>query len=112
MDRLEMARLAVQGAEGFRVYAGEIERGGSSFTIDTIAALKQENPDGLLTLLIGADQLPKLHTWRRIGEILTAARIAVLGRPNSHIPSELLEQTLGPQTAEEGGALAGACAPP
>ncbi len=99
-DRLAMVRLAIQGVEGFRVYAGELERGGTSFTIDTIEVLHQENPGHQFTLLIGADQLPKLHTWHRVADILAQVQVAVLGRPDAEISIPQLENALGMATAQ------------
>jgi nicotinate-nucleotide adenylyltransferase len=99
-DRIAMARLAVDGIPGFQVCTREIERGGTSYTIDTVEALQQQDPDRRFTLLIGADQLPKLHTWHRVQELLAMVGVAVLGRLTSTIIEHLLEENLGPATAE------------
>ncbi|HUO09341.1 MAG TPA: nicotinate (nicotinamide) nucleotide adenylyltransferase [Phycisphaerae bacterium] len=72
-DARELARGEAQGKSG----------GGPSYTIDTLESLRAENPADRLTLLIGQDQLPKLHTWHRIGELVDMIEIAVLGRPSA-----------------------------
>src|SRR5262249_51402546 len=82
--RLAMLQLAVENAPHFAVDSRELNRLGPSYTADTLDQLQQENPSTRFTLLIGADQLPKFHTWVRVQDILkqTPTRdIAILGRP-------------------------------
>lgn len=79
-DRLEMLRLATGGMAQFAVSNVEVNRGGASYTIDTLHALKTEYPDKIFTLLMGADQLPKLYTWRNVREIVRVAELAILAR--------------------------------
>jgi len=94
-DRLAMARLATQGVPGFRVYPGEVERGGPSFTIDTLETLVRADPQRTLTLLLGADQLPQFHHWHRIDDILALVQVAIMGRPNVPLSFQTLQETLG-----------------
>jgi len=79
-DRLAMCRLAVQNERGFLVNDVEVKRPGPSYTFDTLTALSQHHAGADFTLLMGADQLPLLHTWHRAAELLHRARVAVLGR--------------------------------
>jgi nicotinate-nucleotide adenylyltransferase len=97
-DRLAMVTLAIQGVLGFEICTSEIDREGASFTIDTVEILRQRHPGRRFTLLIGADQLPRLHTWRRVHELLAMVDVAILGRPNAAAFS--IESTLGPVIAE------------
>ena len=99
-DRLAMLRLATAGLPGFRIYTGELDRGGASYTADTLDLLHRDHPDTRLTLLIGADQLPKFHTWRRVRDILALAQIAVLGRPAASVSCAALQAALGPAEAQ------------
>jgi nicotinate-nucleotide adenylyltransferase len=71
-DRLAMLELAIDGLPGFAVDGRELQRPGPSYTIDTIEELRREqNGKGRhFTLLLGMDQLPKLHSWRRAGDLL------------------------------------------
>ena len=99
-DRIAMLGLAVAGVAGFGIYTGEIDRGGASYTADTLETLRRGDPEVQLTLLIGADQLPKFHTWRRVRDILALAQIAVLGRPAASVALVELQAALGLEVAE------------
>ena len=54
-DRLEMVRLVCQGDARFDVDAIEVDRGGLSFTVDTLRAYRERHPDAALFLLVGED---------------------------------------------------------
>ncbi len=74
--RLEMAKLAVGDAVGIEVCDQEIRRGGISYTVDTLAELKNQNPTAELFFIAGSDQLPSLAKWHqpaRIAELATWA---------------------------------------
>jgi len=80
--RIEMLRLAIGGHSDFLVSTIEIERGGVSFTVDTVQAIAQQYPDADLFLLMGADSLWDLPTWRKPSRICQLAIPLVVGRPN------------------------------
>ena len=79
-DRLAMLRLAAAGDERFEVSDLEIRRGGQSYTIDTVAALRAEMDDEIV-LLVGSDSVPELPAWHRIGELVEVCTLVVLARP-------------------------------
>jgi nicotinate-nucleotide adenylyltransferase len=81
--RLRMCRLATNGEPGLSVSAIEIERGGSSFTVDTLRAIRATHPDAELTLIMGADTARTLPAWREPGAILELAAVAVAARTGS-----------------------------
>lgn len=62
--RVAMLELATGGHDAFAVSTAEIDRGGVSYTIDTIAALTAANPGDALVLVLGPDALAQLPTWR------------------------------------------------
>jgi len=62
--RLEMLTLAIGGHDAFAVSAIELDRGGTSYTVDTLAALAAVNPGDALVLLLGPDALAGLPAWR------------------------------------------------
>lgn len=74
-DRLAMCRLAVEGHPSLSVSDLEINRGGASFTVDTLEALSHLYPDTQWYLFTGADMFLTLRTWYRFADI---ARMAVL----------------------------------
>ena len=82
-QRLEMTRLAGEqlGLGGkVKVLDVELRRAGKSYTSDTLAELKAQNPDDELWLLMGTDMFLTLQTWHAPEEILALAGIAAFGR--------------------------------
>lgn len=78
-ERLEMVRLAVAGNPAFTVDDLEIRRGGTSYTVDTLEALAA---DGVVDpwLILSAEALAGLPTWRDPVRLLSLARLAVVPR--------------------------------
>ncbi|NLF38296.1 nicotinate (nicotinamide) nucleotide adenylyltransferase [bacterium] len=86
--RLAMLRLAVKGNAAFAVSDIEVARGGTSYTIDTLRALRAaKGPDAEFSLLIGADNFAQFDTWREAGEIPRLCSIAVYARPGCPLGS-------------------------
>lgn len=92
-DRLEMCRLAASvEPEVFEVSDIEIGRGGASYTIETVRALKRAGW-GEVHWLIGADMLMDLPQWREPEALLREVEFVVMGRPGwvmdwSRLPAE------------------------
>jgi nicotinate-nucleotide adenylyltransferase len=78
--RLELCRLAVADDERFEVSTLEIERGGASFTVDTLRELHDVEPEHDLTFIVGGDMAQSLPAWREPESILRLARLAVAER--------------------------------
>jgi len=81
--RVEMLKLAIGGHEAFRVSEIELNRGGVSYTVDTLNAVRVVRPDDEVFLLLGADSLADLPTWRDPQRICELATIATVGRPDA-----------------------------
>jgi nicotinate-nucleotide adenylyltransferase len=82
--RVEMLKLAIAGHEAMSVCELEIERGGLSYTVDTLAEIARMKPDAELLLLMGADSLHDLATWhqpRRICELALPVFVRRSGSP-------------------------------
>lgn len=82
-DRLAMVEAAVSGVEGLVASDLEIRRGGPTFTIDTIAALRSSGPDDEIVVILGADAAAGLDTWERPQELRQECQIAVVDRPGA-----------------------------
>jgi nicotinate-nucleotide adenylyltransferase len=87
-QRLDMVRLAFGGDPRFEVSDMEIERGGLSYTVDTLEALNTQNPGAELVLLLGMDSLRTLDRWVRPDRIRELARLAVLARGDDDVPED------------------------
>jgi nicotinate-nucleotide adenylyltransferase len=79
--RIEMLELAIAGHEAFAVSRYEVERGGVNYTADTLAHFRQQDPDGELFFLMGADMLHDLPHWHQPERICRLAIPVVAARP-------------------------------
>jgi nicotinate-nucleotide adenylyltransferase len=84
--RLEMLELALAGHEQLRASGIEIERGGVSYTVETLARIASQRPGDSLFLLMGADSLAELGTWREPQRICQLATPVVVRRAGSPEP--------------------------
>lgn len=78
--RLAMCRLAVAREPGVEASALEIERGGTSYTVDTVQSIHDAHPDAELTLIVGADTARTLPGWREPARLLGMVGLAVAER--------------------------------
>jgi nicotinate-nucleotide adenylyltransferase len=81
----------VGGVEGVEAGRLEIDRGGESYTADTLGELQSMDPAAELFLIIGWDVAPVLHTWERFGEVQRLATLVVVNRPGSPHPRQLTQ---------------------
>ncbi len=79
--RMEMVRLATRENARFEPSDIEIERGGKSYTIETIEALKNTYPDADLYFITGVDSFLEIQTWSRWELLLKLCTFVVLSRP-------------------------------
>lgn len=79
--RLAMLEAAIAGEPGFAVSALELERPGPSYTLDTLRAIAQQQPDSEIEFLCGADALAGLPRWHRSLELLAEFPLLVAARP-------------------------------
>jgi nicotinate-nucleotide adenylyltransferase len=80
-DRLAMVRAATASEPKFHVSTVDIDRGGNTYTVDTLTDLRAANPDADFFLLLGSDALNGLHTWKDPERILSLAQVVCLARP-------------------------------
>ena len=92
LQRVAMLRAALQGQSRLILDTRELERSGPSYTIDTLAELREEQGNRPLVLLIGADAFAGLPSWHRWRELFAVTHVGVLSRPgvDSVLPAELL----------------------
>lgn len=86
--RLDMLKIALNDYPEFEISLFEYKsKEQINYTIDTIAYFKKLHPRDEIFLLIGFDQLEKLHDWRNIEDLAKMAKIVAYGR-NGAIFSE------------------------
>jgi nicotinate-nucleotide adenylyltransferase len=83
--RLRMVELAIAGHPLFSVSPLEIERGGTSYSVDTIETLTRLQPNVPLHFIVGTDAFREIHSWRDTERMFEIANLVVMRRP----PGEL-----------------------
>jgi nicotinate-nucleotide adenylyltransferase len=78
--RLRMSELLAEGSDRLSACPLEIERGGPSYTVDTLNAIHASHPDAELTFILGADTASTLAGWRDPAKVLELADLAVAAR--------------------------------
>jgi nicotinate-nucleotide adenylyltransferase len=84
--RARMLELAAEGNPAFVVDRLEIERGGPSYTVDTLAQLAGRLPDSELVFIMSAQAARELPGWREPERILQLARVAIVPRLGYEAP--------------------------
>lgn len=94
-DRLEMVQCAIAEEPTFELSTLEFDRPAPQYTVDTLDILKRQNPLADLILLLGADSLRALTTWRRPADLVAGYHeIGVMRRPGESIQLSTLEAAL------------------
>ena len=86
--RLDMLTLALQELPDSSIETIELERGGVSYTFDTVKALVDSNQDTHYFFLIGADQVEKLGDWYKIDELVELVTILAVPRPGYSLQTD------------------------
>jgi len=103
--RLAMLSLAIGGHNSFAISTDEIDRGGISYTLDTLTHVARQYPGDTLLLILGPDALAQFPRWHQPQQILTLAElIAVAWESLDGSPTgggqeyeSTLEMLLGPE---------------
>lgn len=79
--RLAMCELAAADDERFGVSPVDIERGGVTYTVDTLTDLREQRPDAQLFFITGADALARLSEWKDAARLSELATFVGVTRP-------------------------------
>ncbi len=90
--RFELCRQAISGDVRFELSRIEIDRGGPSFTVDTLSALRELAPDDDLLFIVGGDMAHSFPRWREPERVLDLAFLAVAER--SDLDRAMIEREL------------------
>ena len=80
-DRLHLVRLALDDNPKLQVSTVEFDLPKPSYTVDTLAYLKEKHPERRYTLIMGGDNLGTLHKWKNYELLLRDHSIYVYARP-------------------------------
>lgn len=78
--RVEMVSALIDSEPGFAVDTREIDRGGPTYTADTLESLRLEMPDTEFFLILGADTASRIDTWVRPDDVLALSSLVVVNR--------------------------------
>lgn len=85
--RLNMLRKAIEGNKYFFINEIEINRAGTSYTIDTITSLTKQYPNDEFYFIIGADMVEYLPNWKRIEELISLVTFVGVNRRHHSLSS-------------------------
>lgn len=93
--RARMVKAAIQGNSRFGIELLEVQRGGKSYSYNTMLQLKLEHPNYEYYFIIGGDEVAYLPTWYRIDDLLKLVTFVGVNRPGqprqSNYPIEWVE---------------------
>jgi len=85
VDRLAMVQAAVAGIEGLEAGSEEMQRGGPSYTADTLATLRVKYAGARFFTIVGDDAAAHIDTWERVNEVVAMSSLVVIDRPGSPV---------------------------
>jgi nicotinate-nucleotide adenylyltransferase len=88
LDRFTMVSLATAGQPAFVASDLELRRQGTSYTVDTLAALREARPGSSLVLIVGSDAFAEIGTWKDPDRLFGLCSVAVVPRPGNGAPGE------------------------
>jgi nicotinate-nucleotide adenylyltransferase len=91
-DRMRMVELAVKDAHRLVPSRIEVERGGTSYTIDTIHELEQRFPGQAFVLLLGIDAAQHIREWHEAARLLAEACFVIFNRPGTTLEPKTLDE--------------------
>ncbi|MCY4343859.1 MAG: nicotinate-nucleotide adenylyltransferase [Gammaproteobacteria bacterium] len=83
--RWAMLELACAAQAGLDADDVELRRGGPSYTVDTLQALRLRHGDGPLSWIVGTDAFNEIHAWRHWRSVLDLGHLLVLPRPGAEL---------------------------
>jgi nicotinate-nucleotide adenylyltransferase len=83
-ERTRMLRLALAGNSAAEVDEQELQRGGISYTIETVRNYSNRFPTAKLFYLIGADHVAQLPKWRQADELAQRLDFLIIPRPGQN----------------------------
>ncbi len=99
--RLEMVRLAIEGRPYFELSTVETDRPGPSYSVDTIAVLRQQlGKESALFLLLGWDSVSELPQWKEPARLVQMCRLVAITRPGFSRPDLARLEALVPGLTE------------
>ncbi len=97
--RLAMLEIAIAGNPAFRASPVELERGGTSYSIDTLQSFATTEPGALLFFIVGIDTFREMNTWKDVARLFEAASVVVTSRPPNAVERSIQHLPVAAQEA-------------
>ena len=91
-DRYLMTVIATASNPRFHVSRVDIERGGDTYTVDTLSDIREEYPDAELFFITGADALAQIVTWRDWEKMFDLAHFVGVTRPGYELDDDIIPE--------------------
>jgi nicotinate-nucleotide adenylyltransferase len=91
-DRLRMVQLAIDAQPGLQPSSLEVDRGGISYTIDTVRELTRVLGGRPFAILLGSDAALQIRSWHDADALLDEARFVIFNRPETTLASQTLHE--------------------
>lgn len=91
-DRYLMTVIATASNPRFHVSRVDIERGGDTYTVDTLSDIREEYPDADLFFITGADALAQIVTWRDWEKMFDLAHFVGVTRPGYELDDDIIPE--------------------
>lgn len=79
-DRIDMVKLAIAGIGEFSVSTVDIDRGGPTYTVDTLRDIAAQFPQSQLYFIMGDDAFAGITTWKDFDKLGELATLVVVSR--------------------------------
>jgi nicotinate-nucleotide adenylyltransferase len=106
-QRFALVEAAVEGSPGLEASRLEIDRGGDTYTADTLEALAAEDPERELFLIVGGDVAAELGSWRRVEVVRRLATLVVVSRPGTPDATTAFGHAAGTASGHAAGTASG-----
>jgi nicotinate-nucleotide adenylyltransferase len=83
--RYAMTAIGIEPEPRFHVSRLEVDRGGATYTVDTLRALRDEVPGAELFFITGADALSRMMSWQDVNELFELAHFVGCTRPGHRL---------------------------
>lgn len=90
-DRYLMTVIATASNPQFSVSRVDVERGGHTYTVDTLRDLAQQHPGAELFFITGADAVAQILSWHRVEDLFSLARFVGVTRPGYELDPQHLD---------------------
>ncbi len=98
-SRLAMVELAIAGDPAFAASGLELERGGTSYSVDTLEWFRAREPDAALHFIVGDDAFREMQTWRDAPRLFELASVVVTNRPPGGLETSIAHLPVAAQDA-------------